>query len=226
MPFRCLDLFCGAGGSAMGLSQAGFEVVGVDVVPQPRYPFEFRLSNALEADLSGFDFVWASPPCQAHSSLRHCVGKQYEDFISRTRRKLEEWGGPWIIENVVGAPLLNSVRLCGSAFGLGVRRHRIFESNIPLVGVECRHDLQPEPIDVSGMGGRRVNPRVGQGGDSRKPRNLKEASQAMGINWMSQKEISQSIPPAYSRFLGRQVTQWIRKEPWQDDDAERATLWS
>jgi len=203
---KALDLYCCAGGAAMGLHEAGYDVTGVDIVPQPNYPFPFLLGNALDADLSGYDLVWASPPCQAHSTLKHRTGKDYECFIARTREKLEAWGGVWIIENVMGAPLRNPVRLCGSAFGLNVRRHRIVESNVPLVGVECRHDEQPEPIDVSGTGARRKGPRLDdKGGNSRKPLNLKQAQDAMGMDWTNRKEISQAIPPAYAEYLARQT---------------------
>ena len=190
----------------MGMHRAGFEVVGVDIAPQPLYPFEFRQGDALDADLTGFDFVWASPPCQAHSTLKHRTGREYECFIARTREKLMAWGGVWIIENVMGAPLRSPVRLCGSAFGLNVRRHRIFESNVLLRGVDCRHDEQPEPIDVSGTGARRKGARLdGKGGNSRKPLNLAQAHAAMGMDWTNRKEISQAIPPAFAEFLCAQV---------------------
>jgi len=204
---KALDLFCCAGGAGTGLHRAGYDVTGVDIVPQPDYPFTFLLGDALDADLTGYDLVWASPPCQAHSALKHRTGKDYECFIARTRAKLKEWGGAYIIENVMGAPLENPVMLCGSAFGLNVRRHRIFESNIFLTGVECEHWRQPKPLDVTGMGGPRVNTvRVdGKGGDSRKPRNLKEAQDAMGMDWTDRKHLSQAIPPAYAEYLARQT---------------------
>lgn len=130
---RALDLFCCAGGAGMGLHRAGFDVHGVDIAPQPNYPFGFTQGDALAQDLSGYDLVWASPPCQAHTPLKHRTGKEYECFIERTRAKLKAWGGPYIIENVMGAPLINPVMLCGAMFpGLRVYRHRIFESNIAL----------------------------------------------------------------------------------------------
>ena len=211
---RCADLFCGAGGAAMGLHRAGFAVTGWDIRPQTRYPFDFQLGDALDADLSGFDFVWASPPCQAHSALRHLhPAKEYECYIERTREKLKAWGGPYIIENVPGAPLVNPVKLCGSTFGLRVRRHRLFESNVPLVVPPCNHAVQGRPIDVSGTGGRRINRRENDhGGNTNKPRNLNEAQQAIGIEWMCRAEIAQAIPPAYSEFLGRQVMSVLLRE--------------
>lgn len=209
---RALDLFCGAGGAGMGLHRAGFRVVGWDTKQGLRYPFERHIGDALEADLSGFDFVWASPPCQAHSALRHLhPEKDYECFIERTRDKLMKWAGPWIIENVPGAPLINPVTLCGSSFGLRVRRHRIFESNVPLAGSVCDHETQGQPMDVSGTGGQRVNRRKDDhGGACCKPHNIREAQAAIGIDWMDRKEISQAIPPAYSEFLGRQVMKHLQ----------------
>lgn len=191
----------------MGIHWAGFAVEGWDICQNISYPFSRHIGNALDADLSGFDFVWASPPCQAHSALRHLhPEKEYECFIERTREKLKAWGGPYIIENVPGAPLINPAQLCGSAFGLKVRRHRLFESNFPLRGVECDHKAQGRPVDVSGTGGRRINRRPDDhGGNTNKPRNIQEAQAAIGINWMCRKEIAQAIPPAYSEFLARQI---------------------
>ena len=94
---KALDLFCCAGGAGTGLHRAGYDVTGVDIVPQPDYPFTFLLGDALDADLAGYDLVWASPPCQAHSALKHRAGKDYECFIARTRAKLKEWGGAYLI---------------------------------------------------------------------------------------------------------------------------------
>ncbi len=206
-----LDLFCCAGGARMGLHQAGFTVTGVDIVERPNYPFAFHRGDALDADLSGFDLVWASPPCQAHTALKHRTGKEYECFIARTREKLQAWGGAYIIENVMGSPLENPLMLCGSSFGLGVRRHRLFESNMFLYHLECRHDLQPEPLDVTGTGSRRKGDRLdGKGGNSRKPMGLQEARDAMGMPWATRKEISQAIPPAFSRFLGEQARRILK----------------
>lgn len=207
---RAADLFCCAGGAAMGLHRAGFDVEGWDIRQGLNYPFYRHIGNALDADLSGFDFVWASPPCQKHSDLAAVSGKEYECFIDRTREKLRKWGGPFIIENVENAPLRDPIMLCGSMFGLRVRRHRIFESNLKIVGGICRHDLCPEPIDVTGTGGRRLGQRIdGRGGNSRKPRNLEEARNVMGMPWATRWEISQAIPPTFSEFLGKQVMTFI-----------------
>ncbi|MFH0958160.1 MAG: DNA cytosine methyltransferase [Pseudomonadota bacterium] len=211
---RLLDLFSGAGGTAMGYHRAGFEVVGVDIKPQPHFPFEFHLADALTYPLDGFDVIHASPPCQAHSALKHLhPEKQYECFIGRTRPLLEKTGRPWVIENVPGAPLRIPVMLCGSSFGLRVRRHRLFESSIQFItGLPCDHKTQGRPIDVSGTGGRRINRRPDDhGGNTNKPRSIREAQEAMGIDWMTRYELSQAIPPAYTEFIGRQIINAIVK---------------
>lgn len=203
---RAIDLFCGAGGAGMGIHLAGFDVEGWDIKQGLSYPFARRIGDALDVNLDGADFVWASPPCQQHTALRHLAGKDYECYISRTRAKLQAWGGPYIIENVVGAPLINPVMLCGSSFGLRVRRHRLFESNIPLVVPACRHDAQPEPVDVSGVGYFQYSERKKKtGGKGRKPKSLQDAREIMEMPWASRAEIAQAIPPAYAEFLCRQV---------------------
>jgi DNA (cytosine-5)-methyltransferase 1 len=148
---RALDLFCGAGGVTRGLMQAGFYVVGVDIIPQPRYVGDaFIQADALEylrtADLSRFDLITASPPCKGHTVLRHAPRtKKHVDLITPTRPLLEQSGRPYCIENVVGAPLINPVMLCGSMFGLGaggfhLERHRLFEASFPLKAPgPCKH---------------------------------------------------------------------------------------
>lgn len=199
----------------MGLHRAGFDVTGVDIKPQPRYPFRFIQGDALAppVDLRSFDFIWASPPCQKHTALAALhQDRQYACFIVATRSLLIHAGKPFTIENVPGAPLHGPVQLCGSSFGLNVRRHRLFESNFGVSGSECRHDQQPMPIDVSGTGSRRRVPRAdGKGGDSRKPLNLSEAMAATGITWMNRLGIAQAIPPAYAQFIGEQAISHIRR---------------
>lgn len=200
----------------MGLHRAGFEVTGVDIRPQPRYPFKFIQCDALNADLSGFDFVWASPPCQKYTRMNRGLlqaqgrSKAHPDLIAPTREKLKAWGGPYIIENVIGAPLLNPLMLCGSSFGLRVQRHRLFESNLMLLGHACAHgqwnyDL-PSLHRLQGKS--RVVGCYGNGrgaGD-----NLAAWRNAMGIDWMTRKELAQAIPPAYAEFLGAQVMAAIK----------------
>lgn len=206
---KALDLFCGAGGAGVGLHRAGFDVTGVDIKHQRRYPFAFLLGDALEADLSRFDFVWASPPCQRYTVSQNASKNRdaHPDLIAPIRAKLQAWGGPWIIENVVGAPLLNPVTLCGLALGLNVKRHRRFESNQKLVGSGCGDHNR----DYYLLQGREVRCRVRMGADPKGTRcGLRVATdigrKAMGIDWMTRAEMSEAIPPAYSEFLARQIT--------------------
>lgn len=210
---RALDLFCGAGGATKGLQRAGFHVTGVDIKPQPRYCGDvFIQADAMTYPLEGFDFIWASPPCQAYCALRHMYPlKQYADLVAPVRDRLRT--GPvlaWVIENVPGAPLVSPVQMCGSAFALRVRRHRLFEATFDLRERRCCHRWQGRPIDVSGTGGRRINRRPDDhGGNTNKPRNLKEARAAIGIDWMTRYELSQAIPPAYSEFIGKQAMKFL-----------------
>lgn len=139
----------------MGLHRAGFEVEGWDIKHQKNYPFKFNQGDALEADLSGFDFVWASPPCQAFTIAGHNQrrdGKVYPDLVASTRKKLQDSGLTWIMENVPGSPLRPDVILCGSMFGLNLVRHRIFETNWPhlIMVPSCQHP--PMPVTVCGSG--------------------------------------------------------------------------
>ena len=157
---KLLDLYCKAGGASMGYQQAGFEVTGIDIKKQKRYPFEFIQADALEVmkDLNylrSFDVITASPPCQTHSitqHLRNAQGKSTDkiDLIPQTREALVLSGKPYVIENVKGAPLIDPIQLCGSSFGLKVRRHRIFESNLKLIGSICDHKTQGRPVGVYG----------------------------------------------------------------------------
>lgn len=214
---RLLDLFCGAGGAAMGYHRAGFtEIVGVDCRVQRNYPFAFVHGCALEflTDETGwfdafgpFDLIHASPPCQAYCALKHLHPKKvYPDLIEKTRRALQSTGLPYVIENVPKSPLIKPIQLCGSSFGLRVRRHRLFESSLKIKGSSCWHKNQGRPIDVSGTGGRRINRRPDDhGGNLNKPRSIEEARKAMGIDWMTRAELSQAIPPAYTEYLGRQL---------------------
>ena len=206
---RILDLFCKSGGAGYGYHLAGFEVVGVDIANIKRYPFEFIKRDALEVlndheFLATFDAIHASPPCQTHSAtkhLRNAQGKQSSkvDLIPQTRAGLIASGLPYIIENVPGAPLLDPVLLCGSSFGLKVRRHRLFESNINLTGLPCNHKSQGKPVGVYGS----MRDEIPHGGHTAK--SIEEAREAMGIDWMLWGDLVEAIPPAYTKHLGLQL---------------------
>ena len=210
---RILDLFCGAGGAAMGYHRAfpDAEIVGVDINPQPNYPFRFIQADAMDHMLhlypAGFDFIHASPPCQDYSSLKTAHdGHGTAWMLPKTLEWLRWTGTPYVVENVVGseAEMDPFIMLCGSSFGLGVRRHRLFTASFPLMAPPCAHYLQPEPVDVTGTGGPTPNRTRTGGGVSRKPRNLDHAREVMGIDWMNRKELSQAIPPAYTEWIGNQ----------------------
>ena len=206
---RLLDLYCKAGGASFGYRKAGFEVVGVDIKKQKRYPYEFIQADALEVlqnqdFLASFDVIAASPPCQTHSATKHlriAQGKQTDkvDLIPETRKLLAASGLPYIIENVPGAPLIDPIMLCGSAFDLGVRRHRMFESNLKLNGTVCNHKAQGRPVGVYGS----MRDNIPNGGKTAET--LEQAQFAMGIDWMIWGELVEAIPPSYTEFLGKQI---------------------
>lgn len=210
-----LDLFSCAGGAAMGYHRAGFDVTGVDVNPQPRYPFEHHVSDALEYVLDHgheYDAIHASPPCQSFTAYRRRgagVGDAYLDLIDDTRSALEDSGKPYIIENVPGAPLQDPVQLCGSSFGLDVRRHRLFESNVALLGMPCDHSWQtPRFAPATNRTNLRRTVEVGVW---RIP--LSVQREAMGIDWMELRELSEAIPPAYTEHLGLQLIKHLEQVP-------------
>ena len=225
---RLLDLFCGAGGAAVGYHQAGFDdIVGVDIVPQPNYPFTFIQADALEppVDLDGFDLIHASPPCQVHSDLRSVQAADYDtihvDLVDSTRQLLKRSGVDYIIENVPKAPLVAPFQLCGTGFGLtteavGVtwelRRHRIFESSTDVwAAPQCQH--RHRNLGIYGHLARKPRPnnpaRRSPFGNDGLPANdwkagITDAERLMGIDWMTPKELVQAIPPAYTKFIGEQ----------------------
>lgn len=190
----------------MGYYRAGFDVVGIDSEPQPRYPFHFLQADALTPplDLGVFDVIHASPPCQAHSVTKHIHKRNHPDMIEPTRELLVRSGKPYVIENVIGAPLLVSLMLCGSMFpGLRVYRHRVFECNPVLYfpPASCNHTFSMPPS--KGVYHRLEKQKfitcVGH--------NFQASSGkvALGIDWMTRDEMSQSIPPAYTEYIGRQL---------------------
>jgi len=197
----------------MGYHRAGFDVVGFDIEPQPRYPFDFFQADLLDvlpnrAFLAGFDAVHISPPCWSESDLRHRTGVDYPDLLTPTIELLAELDTPWVIENVDSTDKLpGALILCGASFGLGarcadgvwrpLRRHRRFASNMPLMGAGCACSNR-QPVGVYGNGG------GGQMGRGYKA-TLAEAREALGIEWMNRAEISQAIPPAYTQHIGEQL---------------------
>ena len=190
----------------MGYSRAGFEVVGVDNQPQPRYPFRFILGDALcYAVLYGreFDLIHASPVCKRFSSITRSAGTQlnYRDSIGITRQVLDWIGKPYIIENVPGAPLINPLMLCGTMFGLDVIRHRLFECNPPIffAPASCQHT---KPVVKHG---RRPDRKKHYAAVTGHFSDVEFAQQAMGIDWLGQKELAQAIPPAMTEWLGKQM---------------------
>lgn len=196
-----LDLFCGGGGASMGLYNAGYTVVGVDILPQPKYPFTFIQADAVTFSLDGFDFIWASPPCQKHTKAaeeHRKKGKIYPCYIEPIRKKLKKSGKPYVIENVPGAPLLNPIELCGAMFGLKVYRHRHFETSFPCEAPP-HHEHKIRQIKM----GRPVTDKdfiqvVGHFSG------VPLARKAMGIDWLGQKELAQAIPPAYAEYIAKQ----------------------
>ena len=206
---RCLDLFCGAGGAAMGYHQAGFEVVGWDIEPHPDYPFEHHVGDALEVLADGdyvrsFDLVHASPPCQAYTNAAKIMRRAHPDLVGPVRELLVAAGVPYVIENVPGSPLVDPVTLCGAMFPeLRTYRHRLFESNLPLAAPP-----HPEHVAPTTKMGR--PPQEGEfmhvvGNFS----GVNAAREAMGIPWMTRDDLREAIPPAYTEHIGRQVAEHL-----------------
>lgn len=213
---KLLDLFCGAQGAGEGYHRAGFDVTGVDIEAHPDAPHPVieadALSVLLDADfLDTFDAIHASPPCQGYTTMsnrwRGQGGKadSHQELISWVRLGLQAWGGHYVIENVPGArrDLRNPITLRGGHFGLGVDRPRLFESNVPLTVPPYRR--VENPVGVYGkLDGRRLFTRR-DGSEQRAARTLEEGQRAMGIDWMDWEDLTESIPPAYTEWIGRQV---------------------
>lgn len=204
-----LDLFSKAGGTSVGYARAGFDVVGVDIEPQPNYPFEFIQADAfsfLLREWEHFDAFAGSPPCQHYSNAQRIQGREHPDYVGHVRTMFKATGRPYVIENVEGAPLRDPVTLCGAMFGLRTYRHRIFESNAPLSAPE-----HPEHVAKTTKMGR--TPRPGEfmhvvGNFS----GVAQAREAMGIDWMTRDELREAIPPAYTEHLGRQLIERVHAE--------------
>lgn len=205
---RLLDLFCGAGGAAMGYYRAGFDVVGVDINPQPHYPFEFHQADALEFPLDGYDAIHASPPCQDHMRTPNPNVHGTGWLLAATRERLTSTGVPWIIENVPSAPMRADYLLCGCMFGLPqLRRERWFETSWAGFSMNPGHDHSLPAISVVGRGTPSwVRAKLGYNPT------IAQYRAAMGIDWMNRDELSQAIPPAYTEFIGAQLLAHLTEE--------------
>lgn len=208
-----LDLFCCQGGASAGYAAAGFRIAGVDLYAQPRYPYPFVRYDALAflqalldlgtTGLGRYAAIHASPPCQAHTNAQRIQGREHPDLIAPVRELLDQTGLPYIIENVVGAPLKSPVMLCGATLGLHTYRHRLFESNVTLTVPEH----QPHDQQQIKMG------RPLEDGDFYQAvghfSNVPYVKTDLGVPWMSREGIKECIPPAYTKYLGRQLLEAI-----------------
>lgn len=190
----------------MGLHQAGFEVVGVDIAPQPKYPFEFYQEDALTFPLEGFDFIWASPPCQKFTRAKKLQGNIHPDLITPIRERLMAWGGLWCIENVPGAPLRKPIELCGQMFGLHLYRHRRFETSFHIE--QPWHSPHTHPQVKMGRPAKAGEIIQVVGHFSGVP----AAQKAMGIDWMGQNELREAIPPVFSEYIGLAALKHLLRE--------------
>ena len=231
---RLLDLYCGAGGAGMGYSRAGFEVVGVDIAPQPNYPFEFHQldATALRQDringcwhedgpssalpgrsnvcLGHFDAIHASPPCQGYTALAAVHGNEWPKLVPQVRELLDATGLPYVIENVQGSPVRRDMTLCGEMFGLSVIRHRYFELG-GWSGTAPAH--KPHRGRVAGMrhGEWFTGPYFAVYGEGGGKGTVAQWQDAMGIHWTDDRhEIAEAIPPAYTSFIGTQLLEHLR----------------
>jgi DNA (cytosine-5)-methyltransferase 1 len=219
---RLLDLFCGAGGAGMGYSRAGFDVVGVDINPQPDYPFMFHQADAMTFPLDGFDAIHASPPCQAFTQMsarwrgKGTKADAHPDHLTPTMERFRELNTPWVVENVQGAVRLMGrvLRLHGGMFGLRVHRPRLFASNVLLLSMNA--DQTRSPVGVYGKVDGRTTYRYRNNGNYkgksliRAWKSVEEGRQAMGIDWTDDaRSIAEAIPPAYTEYIGRQLLQWV-----------------
>lgn len=242
---RLLDLFCCEGGAAVGYHRAGFDVVGVDLFKykdaagrtkgfsQKRYPFESHQADALEyvkAHGHRFDAIHASPPCQAYSITKNGHNVSHPELIEPTRDALIATGRPWVIENVEGAPLLDPLTLCWSMFReagsvidddgtpLRMERHRLFESNVALVAPRADHHDRSVQVAGSYGGARRdkVEARTIRHGGYVPSKAVQQ--QLLGIDWMTEGGMHQSLPPLYTEWVGLQLRLHLLARP------ERSTL--
>lgn len=214
---RLLDLFCGEGGASAGYVSAGFDVTGIDLTPMKRYPFEFIEGDALSFPLKfykQFDAIAASPPCKVHTRLKAFSHAHHVDLVAKTRALLKRTGLPYIIENVPGSPLIDPTLLCGSMFGLFVRRHRLFETNWKLEPLACDHAKQeresPGFIRQESHSGKPIKHSspvliVCGHGSGNGSGEIDLWRREMQIPWGSQRGLAQAVPPAYTKYIGLQL---------------------
>jgi DNA (cytosine-5)-methyltransferase 1 len=222
---KVLDLYCGAGMAADGYAAAGFEPTGVDIVLRASYPYEFVWGDALSIlndrrFVEQFDLIHASPPCQAHTRAKHLREAQggrsrHGDLLTPTLALLRKYDIPWVVENVVGAPGMDGAAVeCGSAYGLKVRRHRLFLASFPLAGSGCKHKEQGKPVGVYHVMGdtcKGVCKKTGKlvvGGST--ARTVEEGREAMGVaRGISWDELKEGFPPAYTQHVGEQAKNFL-----------------
>ena len=209
-----LDLYCSAGGVSWGLDQAGYDVTGVDKVPQPNYPFRFIQADAMEFPLDGYDLICASPPCQRKSRMSNCrpgLAETYPDLIAPTISRLKQHGGYWCVENVEGSGLpgqtdLNGdhgLMLCGTMFRLELYRHRYFQTSHPIPALN--HPRHDKPASRAGHW--KPGTIISVEGHCSP---IAVAREAMGgVHWMNRDELAESIPPAYARYVGEEFKAYL-----------------
>jgi DNA (cytosine-5)-methyltransferase 1 len=215
-----LDLFCGAGGSAVGYHRAGFDVIGVDIRYQSHYPFApFVHGDALDFlrdptpwTIGDFDAIHASPPCQRYSLVQRSNGdaaQAHPDLLPVTRELLRSTGLPYVIENVVGAPMRSPLLLCGEMFELDVIRHRLFESDTLLM--QPHHPRHRGRVSGWRHGIRYDGPYVAAYGHGGGKADVDDCRRAMRIDWMTNRqELIEAIPPAYTEYIGTQLLDAVR----------------
>lgn len=210
---RLLDLFCGAGGASMGYHRAGFEVVGVDIDPQPYYPFEFYRRDAMTFPLDGFDAIHASPPCQSYSTMSNRHGSKQLELIPPVRERMMDTGLPYVIENVEGAKphMVEAFRLTGEMFGLRTHRARYFETNV-LMLIPNTPRRQKNAVAIYGKNDNRRLWTRKDGTELRVASSLEEAQEAMGMDWADWHGTKEAIPPAYTEFIGRQLIDFLERK--------------